>query len=74
MGHSSTRAALIYLHGSDTRQREIATTLGKLAGKELKGAAGRPGRPRIARHRARSGHGEARRLREERRRIESHRL
>jgi integrase len=37
MGHSSTRAALIYLHGSDARQREIAASLGKLAGKELKG-------------------------------------
>jgi len=37
MGHSSTRAALIYLYGSDARQREIAASLGKLAGKELKG-------------------------------------
>jgi hypothetical protein len=37
MGHNSTRAALIYLHGSDARQREIAASLGKLAGKELKG-------------------------------------
>ncbi len=36
MGHSSTRAALIYLHGSDARQHEIADTLGRLVGKELK--------------------------------------
>ena len=31
MGHSSTRAALIYMHGSDTRQREIAESLSRLA-------------------------------------------
>lgn len=36
MGHSSTRAALIYLHGSDARQREIADSLGKLARAEMK--------------------------------------
>jgi integrase len=30
MGHSSTRAALIYLHGSDARQRAIADGLSKL--------------------------------------------
>lgn len=35
MGHSSTRAALIYLHGSDTRQREIAKSLSKVAQQEL---------------------------------------
>jgi integrase len=29
MGHSTTRAALIYLHGSDARQREIADALGR---------------------------------------------
>jgi hypothetical protein len=37
MGHSSTRAALIYMHGSDARQREIADTLSKLAESELSG-------------------------------------
>jgi integrase len=47
MGHSSTRAALIYLHGSDTRQRRIAATPGKLAGKEL---TGRRRSPRKALH------------------------
>jgi hypothetical protein len=35
MGHSSTRAALIYLHGSIERQRAVADTLGKLAGQRL---------------------------------------
>jgi integrase len=36
MGHSSTRAALIYLHATDDRQRKIADALGELAAKELK--------------------------------------
>ena len=36
MGHSSTRAALIYLHSTDERQREIADALGDLAAGELK--------------------------------------
>jgi hypothetical protein len=58
MGHNSTRAALIYLHGSDTRQREIAATLGKLAGKELKGRR-RP--PRKAPHGEAAGTQRARR-------------
>jgi hypothetical protein len=35
MGHSSTRAALVYLHGSDVRQQEIADRLSKLARAEL---------------------------------------
>jgi len=35
MGHSTTRAALIYLHGSDARQREIAKSLSKVAEREL---------------------------------------
>jgi len=30
MGHSSPRAALIYMHGNDVRQREIADSLNKL--------------------------------------------
>jgi len=37
MGHSTTRAALIYLHGSDQRQHEIAQALSNLAEAELKG-------------------------------------
>jgi integrase len=43
MGHSSTRAALIYLHSTDERQKEIADALGDLAAEQLKR---RPGRPR----------------------------
>jgi integrase len=35
MGHASTRAALIYLHGSDERQRKIASNLDELARQEL---------------------------------------
>ncbi len=38
MGHSSARAALIYLHGSDARQREIARHLSKVAQRELQAA------------------------------------
>jgi integrase len=41
MGHSSTRAALIYLHSTDARQREIADALGVLAADELKRMTGR---------------------------------
>jgi integrase len=40
MGHSSTRAALVYLHGSDARQHEIADGLSKLARAELNRSAG----------------------------------
>jgi integrase len=36
MGHSSPRAALIYMHGNDTRQREIADSLSKAARSELR--------------------------------------
>jgi integrase len=49
MGHSSPRAALIYLHGSDARQRAIADGLSKLVEGELR--AGFKG--------ATSGHGGA---------------
>jgi ribosomal protein L19E len=37
-GHSSTRAALIYLHSTDERQREIAKALNQLAKNQLKRA------------------------------------
>jgi len=46
MGHSSTRAALIYLHGNDDRQRAIADGLSKLAQRELRRQE--PGSPRRA--------------------------
>jgi integrase len=36
MGHASPRAALIYLHSTDTRQRQIADALGVLAMEQLK--------------------------------------
>ena len=36
MGHDSERAAMIYLHGSDARQHEIADSLSKLVRQELK--------------------------------------
>jgi integrase len=36
MGHTSTRAALIYLHSTDERQQEIADALGVLAVAQLK--------------------------------------
>jgi hypothetical protein len=39
MGHSSTRAAMIYMHGADARQHEIADTLSKLAQQELQPSA-----------------------------------
>jgi integrase len=42
MGHSSTRAALIYLHSSDDRQRAIADALGDLAADELRRKTRRP--------------------------------
>jgi integrase len=43
MGHSSSRAALIYLHSTDERQREIADALGQLAAGELGRKQGRAG-------------------------------
>ncbi|WP_433179317.1 tyrosine-type recombinase/integrase [Actinoallomurus sp. CA-150999] len=36
MGHSSTRAARIYLHARQERDKEIAATLGKMVRRELK--------------------------------------
>ena len=65
MGHSSTRAALIYLHDSDDRQRQIAASLSKLAGPEPKGGRKPPGTAGTARQRARSGHGETPGLRDD---------
>ena len=43
MGHDSQRAAMIYLHGSDARQHEIADSLSKLAREELKRRSKRTG-------------------------------
>jgi hypothetical protein len=36
MGHSSARPAMIYLHGSDERQRVIAESIDKVAAAELR--------------------------------------
>jgi integrase len=38
MGHASTRAALIYLHSTDERQRKLANAVGKAARAELRKA------------------------------------
>jgi hypothetical protein len=38
MGHSSTRAALIYLHSTSERQRTIADAVGKAAKAALRKA------------------------------------
>jgi integrase len=35
MGHSSTRAAMIYLHSTNERQRALADTLGALVATKL---------------------------------------
>jgi integrase len=45
MGHASTRAAMIYLHSTDARQRTLADAVGKLARTELRKARkqARPG-------------------------------
>jgi integrase len=48
MGHISPRAALIYMHGNDSRQRKIADSLSKLARSELSrnGQRSKEGAPR----------------------------
>jgi hypothetical protein len=38
MGHASSRAALIYLHGGGERQRKIASNFDALARQELAGS------------------------------------
>ena len=39
MGHSSTRAAKVYLHAREERDQQLATTLDKMARRELKRSA-----------------------------------
>jgi integrase len=39
MGHSSTRAAHVYRHAGQERDRQLAVTLGTMARRELKRAA-----------------------------------
>ena len=36
MGHSTAQAAMVYLHGSDERQRVIAESINKVAAAELR--------------------------------------
>ncbi|GAA3738034.1 hypothetical protein GCM10022402_17450 [Salinactinospora qingdaonensis] len=38
LGHSSTRAAMVYLHARDARARELADALGERAARELEDA------------------------------------
>ena len=52
MGHDSPRAALIYMHSSDRRQRTLADAVAKAARAELaqsEGKAGKPSGTRMAR-------------------------
>jgi integrase len=60
MGHSSTKAALTYLHGSDARQRQIADSLSKIAGDEMRRTEDGADSPTVAK---RSGTQRARRAR-----------
>ena len=39
MGHSSTRAAKVYLHSREERDQQLAATLDKMARRELKRSA-----------------------------------
>ena len=54
MGHSSTRAALVYLHSTSDRQRTIADAVGTAAKAALGKAARHP--RETARHLARKWH------------------
>ena len=40
MGHSSTRAARVYLHAREERDRQLASTLDKMARRELRRSSG----------------------------------
>ena len=51
IGHSTTRAALTYLHPSDERQRVIAEALSKISAGELKRRSPRPSGTQRARKR-----------------------
>jgi integrase len=54
MGHDSERAAMIYLHGSDARQHQIADSLSKLTRAELKTGKRKPGEKPSGTQRARN--------------------
>jgi integrase len=57
MGHSSTRAAMVYLHARQERDRQIAATLDKMARRELRQAGVTPvaSEPPAGTQRARRG-------------------
>jgi integrase len=54
MGHDSQRAAMIYLHGGEARQREIADKLSRRAREELKPSSRRRSGAQRARNRSRA--------------------
>ena len=56
MSHDSTKAAMIYLHGNDGRQQEIADSLSKLAREELKRGSRRAAAALSGGRRPRNGH------------------
>jgi hypothetical protein len=64
MGHDSERAALIYLHSSDKRQRALADAVAKAARAELakskKGKAAKPSGTRVARRQGDTSENEGR--------------
>ncbi len=54
VGHSTTRAAMAYLHGSDERQQAIADVLSSRAAAELNRPEARPSGTQRARWRGRT--------------------
>jgi integrase len=59
MGHASTRAALIYLHSTDERQRKLADAVGQVVRAELRKAkkqdsTGEASGTKVARRRGRA--------------------
>ena len=64
MGHDSPRAALIYMHSSDKRQRTLADAVAKAARAELakskKGKAAKPSGTRVARRQGDTSENESR--------------
>ena len=53
MGHSSTRAARIYLHTREEREQQLAATLDKMARRELKASGAKDTARRSGTRRAR---------------------
>jgi len=63
MGHDSPRAALIYMHSSDRRQRTLADAVAKAApelAKSKKGKAAKPSGTRVARQQGDTSENEGR--------------